>query len=85
MKEWQAATLPETLVEIIDSAVDARPQLIRRCDGRAVVVVSQEMFDETEPDKVWRNLRVDLLPARHADDHDELDDELVRHRLPMPV
>jgi hypothetical protein len=55
--------------------MDGTPQLIRRRDGKAVVVVSKDAFDKTAP-----NLRDYLLHAGYAPAHDEFDDALRRVR-----
>jgi len=75
MQEWQATRARAALSAIIDAAVDGMPQLIRRRDGKAVVVVSKDLFDRTAP-----NLRDYLLGAGTAPEHDEFDDALRRVR-----
>jgi prevent-host-death family protein len=84
MKEWQATRARESLPDIIDAAVDGTPQLVRRRDGKAVVVVSKDYFDRTQP-----NLRDYLLKSGYAADHDAFDDALRKVReghmgLPTP-
>ncbi len=84
MREWQATRARESFPDIIDAAVDGAPQLVRRRDGKEVVVVSKEYYDRTKP-----NLRDYLLNAGYAADHDAFDDALLKVRegqvgLPAP-
>jgi prevent-host-death family protein len=46
---WQAAAARHRFSELMDAAVDGRPQVIRRRDGREVVVVSKEYYEQTKP------------------------------------
>ncbi len=75
MREWQATRARTAFPEIIDAAVDGVPQLIRRRDGKEVVVVSREYFDANKP-----SLRDYLLTAGYAEEHDEFDDALRKVR-----
>ena len=63
---WQAAQARNRFTEIVDAAVEGRPQYIRRRDGREVVLVSKEYFEKTKP-----NLKTYLLSARYAGDQDD--------------
>lgn len=71
MQTWQATRARGALAEIIDAAVGGTPQLIRRRDGKEVVVVSRDYFETHKP-----NLRDYLLTAGYAEDHDAFDDAL---------
>jgi PHD/YefM family antitoxin component YafN of YafNO toxin-antitoxin module len=73
MREWQATRARGAFSEIIDAAVLGSPQLIRRRDGKEVVVVSRDYFEASKP-----NLRDYLLTAGYAEGHDAFDDAL-RH------
>jgi len=44
---WQAASARHHFSELIEAAVDGRPQFIRRRDGREVVLVSKEYYNRT--------------------------------------
>jgi prevent-host-death family protein len=68
MREWQATRARGAFSAIIDAAVDGTPQLIRRRDGKEVVVVSREHYEASRP-----NLRDFLLTGGYADDEDEFD------------
>ncbi len=76
MDAWQATKARSALSDIIDAAVDGHPQLIRRRDGKEVVVVSRDHFEANKP-----NLRDYLLRSGYAPERDEFDDamETVRH------
>jgi prevent-host-death family protein len=71
MQEWQATKARGAFAELIEAAVEGTPQLIRRRDGREVVVVSRDYFEAHKP-----NLRDYLLTAGYAEDHHEFDDAL---------
>jgi len=75
MQEWQATKARSAFAEIIDSAVEGIPQLIRRRDGKEVVVVSRDYFEAHKP-----NLRDYLLTSGYADEHDEFDDAMRKVR-----
>jgi prevent-host-death family protein len=75
MQEWQASKARGAFAEIIDSAVEGTPQLIRRRDGKAVVVVSRDYFEAHKP-----NLRDYLLSSGYAEEHDEFDDAMQKVR-----
>ena len=83
-REWQATKARVAFSEIIDAAAEGQPQLIRRRDGKEVVVVPRDYFERSRP-----NLRDFLMNAAYADDHDEFDDvmEEIRGRrdADMPV
>ncbi len=81
MQEWQATRARAAFPEIIDAAVEGVPQLIRRRDGKEVVVVSRDYFEANRPD-----LREYLLTAGYAEEHDAFDDALrkVRETGPRP-
>jgi prevent-host-death family protein len=46
---WQAGAARHRFSELVDAAVDGRPQIIRRRDGREVVVVSKDYYERTKP------------------------------------
>jgi prevent-host-death family protein len=46
---WQAGAARHRFSELVDAAVAGRPQIIRRRDGREVVVVSKEYYEQTKP------------------------------------
>jgi hypothetical protein len=70
---WQAAEACHWFSEVVDAAVEGRPQSIRRRDGREVVVVSKEYFEETKP-----NFKSDLVGAGYADPEDDAFDIAMR-------
>jgi prevent-host-death family protein len=77
---WQAARARNRFSEIVDAAIDGRPQFIRRRDGHEVVLVSRDYFDRTK-----MNLKTYLLTAGYAGDEPDAFDkalETVRSRLP---
>jgi prevent-host-death family protein len=75
MREWQATQARGAFAEIVEAAAAGKPQLIRRRDGKEVVVVSRDYFEARRP-----NLRDYLLNAGYAEDHDEFDDALAAVR-----
>jgi prevent-host-death family protein len=70
---WQAAEARHRFSEVVDAAVDGRPQFVRRRDGREVVVVSKEYFEETKP-----NFKSYLMGSGYADDADDAFDTAMR-------
>ena len=46
---WQASSARHHFSDVVDAAVAGHPQFIRRRDGREVVVVSREYFEQTRP------------------------------------
>ena len=87
MHEWQASQAGSAFADIIDAAAEGDPQLIRRRDGKDVVIVSRAWFDAHRP-----NLRDYLLTAGYAEAHDAFDDAMDRVRgsgtaffVPRPV
>jgi prevent-host-death family protein len=72
---WQAASARHRFSELVDAAMEGRPQLIRRRDGREVVVVSKEYYERTKP-----NLKTVLLSLRFGARDDELDSVLDKAR-----
>jgi prevent-host-death family protein len=75
VREWQATKARDALAEIIDAAAEGQPQLIRRRDGKEVVVVSREYFEANKP-----SLKSYLLRAGYAEGPDEFDEALERVR-----
>jgi prevent-host-death family protein len=77
---WQAAQARAHFAEVVEAAVEGKPQFIRRRDGQEVVLVSRDYFDRTK-----MNLKTYLLTAGYADDApDDFDSVMqgVRNRLP---
>ena len=70
---WQAAEARHRFSEVVDAAVDGRPQFIRRRDGRQVVIVSKEYFEETKP-----NLKSYLAGSGYAAAQDDAFDIAMR-------
>jgi prevent-host-death family protein len=70
---WQAAEARHRFSEVVDAAVHGRPQFVRRRDGREVVVVSKEYFEDTKP-----TLKSYLLGAGYADEGDDAFDFAMR-------
>jgi hypothetical protein len=71
MREWQATDALGAFAQIIDAAIKGTPQLIRRQDGKEVVVVSCGPSETNKP-----NLRDYLLTSGYAEEHDEFDDAM---------
>lgn len=65
---WQAATARHRFTEVVDAAVEGRPQFVRRRDGREVVVVSKEYYERTRP-----SLKSVPLSQRFGERGDEFD------------
>jgi prevent-host-death family protein len=42
---WRAAQARARFAELVDAAIQGRPQFIRRRDGHEVVLVSRDYFD----------------------------------------
>ena len=70
---WQAAQARAHFANIVDAAIDGRPQFIRRRDGHEVVLVSREYFDRTK-----MTLKKYLLTAGYAGDAPDAFDEAMR-------
>jgi prevent-host-death family protein len=70
---WQAAEARHRFSELVDAAVEGRPQFVRRRDGREVVVVSKEYFEDTKP-----NLKSYLVDSGYADEGDDAYDIAMR-------
>ncbi len=73
---WQAATARHRFSDLVDAAVEGRPQLVRRRDGREVVVVSKEYYERTKP-----SLKTVLLSLRFGNRGDEFDAVLDTARI----
>ena len=65
---WQAGVARHRFSDLVDAAVDGRPQVIRRRDGREVVVVSKEYYEHTKP-----SLKTVLLSHRFGERGDAFD------------
>jgi len=65
---WQAAQARNHFSDIVNDAVDGNPQVIRRRDGKEVVLVSRDYYDKTKP-----NLKTYLMTAGYAEDDDGFD------------
>jgi prevent-host-death family protein len=70
---WQAAEARNRFSQLVDAAVEGQSQFIRRRDGREVVVVSREYFENTKP-----SLKSYLLTAGYADEDDDAFDVALR-------
>jgi prevent-host-death family protein len=70
---WQAAEARNCFSEVVDAAVGGTPQFVRRRDGREVVVVSREYFDQNKP-----NLKSYLSASGYADSEDDAFDVAIR-------
>ena len=68
---WQAAAARHRFSELVEAAVEGRPQFVHRRDGREVVVVSKEYYERTKP-----SLKTVLLSLRFGHRGDELDSAL---------
>lgn len=75
---WQAAAARHRFSELVDAAVEGRPQFVRRRDGREVVLVSREYFEQTRP-----NLKSVLLSCRFGQRGDAFDRALVEARTTL--
>ena len=75
---WQAGAARHRFSELVDAAVDGRPQVIRRRDGREVVVVSKEYYEQTKP-----NLKSVLLSHRFGERGDVFDTVLEEARATL--
>jgi len=71
IREWQATKARGAFAEIIEAAAAGKPQLIRRRDGKEVVVVSRDYFEARRP-----NVRDYLLSAGYTEERDAFDDAL---------
>jgi len=68
---WMASAARHRFSELVDAAVEGRPQFVRRRDGREVVVVSREVFEKTQP-----TLKSVLLTHRFGSRGDAFDQVL---------
>jgi len=71
---WQAAEARHRFSDVVDAAVEGRPQFVRRRDGREVVIVSKEYFEETKP-----NLKSYLMTSGYAEAGDDAFDIALRN------
>jgi hypothetical protein len=46
---WQASEAQSRLAELVDAAIGGAPQVVRRPDGREVVVMARDVFDGNTP------------------------------------
>ena len=72
-ENWQAAQARAHFSEIVEAAIEGRPQFIHRRDGHEVVLVSRSYFDRTK-----MNLKNYLLSAGYAGDEPDAFDEAMR-------
>jgi prevent-host-death family protein len=70
---WQAAEARQRFSDLVDAAVEGHPQFVRRRDGREVVVVSKEYFNQTKP-----NLKSYLVGSGYADEQVDAFDVAMR-------
>ena len=73
MATWQAAEARHRFSDVVDAAVAGDPQIVRRRDGREVVVVSKEYFERTRP-----NLKTFLLTSGYADEEEDAFDRAMK-------
>jgi prevent-host-death family protein len=73
MATWQAAEARHRFSDVVDAAVSGEPQIVRRRDGREVVVVSKEYFERTRP-----NLKTFLLTQGYADEGEDAFDRAMQ-------
>ena len=69
---WQASSARRHFSDVVNAAVAGHPQFIRRRDGREVVLVSREYFEQTRP-----NLKSYLLTAGFAEGPQDAFDSLL--------
>lgn len=67
-KIWQAANARHHFSALVDEAMKGAPQVIRRRDGREVVLISREYFEKTKP-----NLKSYLMSEGYAEGEDAFD------------
>ena len=72
---WQAGVARHRFSELVDAAVEGRPQFVRRRDGREVVVVSKEYYERTRP-----SLKSVLMAHHFGERGDEFDQALEEAR-----
>lgn len=77
---WQAAQARAHFSELLDAAVEGKPQFIHRRDGHEVVLVSRNYFDRTK-----MNLKTYLLTAGYAGDEPDAFDEAMREARTGPL
>jgi prevent-host-death family protein len=75
---WQAGAARHRFSELVEAAVDGRPQIIRRRDGCEVVVVSKEYYEKTKP-----SLKSVLLAHRFGERGDVFDAALEEARATL--
>ena len=75
---WQAAVARHRFSELVDAAVEGRPQFVRRRDGQEIVVVSKEYYERTRPD-----LKSVLLSYRFGERGDTFDAALAEARATL--
>ena len=77
---WQAARARAHFAEVVDAAVEGKPQFIRRRDGHEVVLVSRAYFDQTK-----MRFKDYLLTAGYAGDEPDAFDEAMREVRTGPL
>lgn len=75
---WLASTARHQFTDVVDAAIEGRPQFIHRRDGREVVVVSREYYEKTK-----RTLKDVLLQDGFAEDDDDFDSLLQEARVTL--
>ena len=73
MATWQAAEAGHRFSDVLDAAVAGEPQVVRRPDGREVIVVSREYFEQTRP-----NLKTFLLTGGYAGEEEDAFDRAMQ-------
>lgn len=72
-KVWQAAKARESFAELVAGALAGTPQVVRRRDGKEVVVVSREQYERAKP-----SLKSYLLTQGYAGEGDDAFDRAMR-------
>jgi prevent-host-death family protein len=71
--EWRASEARHRFSQVVDAAIEGKPQYIRRRDGREVVLLSRELYERIQP-----NLKNYLMTAGYAGDEDDAFDRAMR-------
>jgi hypothetical protein len=61
---WQASEAQSRLGELVDAALDGAPQVVRRADGREVVVVARAVFEAPADAEAPKETLKDVLLNR---------------------
>ena len=72
-RTWQASDARHKFSDVIDAAVGGEPQFVKRRDGRQVVVVSLEYFEQNRP-----TLKSYLLSEGMSEETEDAFDRVMR-------